>query len=107
MAQMNLERSRPQDAQRVLLDGSRNFLRKPYWEEAVRLLRQAQELSRQYDVEYALALALHKSGESAEAVRTLEGLAQTARKRRLRQVRWLLFRIESTPRRFFHWLLGR
>lgn len=105
LADANLERKRTQDARDTLLKGARNFLRRPHYTDAIHLLQRAFDLDPyHYDVTYALAYALKKNGERQEARQLLEVLTKRCRKRRLRQVRGLLFRISPTPASFWRWL---
>lgn len=105
LARLELRRQRPDQACRILLDGSRRMRRRSRRGEAIVLLRDAREIEPWHPaVVLELSRLLAKQGDSAEALFLLDHLDSRVQGTELRAVRARAWRIEPSLRHTWRWL---
>ncbi len=105
LADLELERSRPVDAHKALLEGRSHFRARKHRSEAILLLQRARKLEpRHFETNYDLAGLLARSGARARAQRLLEELSTWVGGRQLRRVRRRQFGISPSPAAAWRWL---
>lgn len=105
LSRVELERGRPADAHRSLLEGRRALRGRARRNDAIQLLLAARRLDRHhFAANYDLACLLARSGARPLAERVLGELALHTRGARLRRVRARLLRLKPTPGRLWDWL---
>lgn len=107
VAKLQVERERPPDAIKALLEGSRHFRGRKLRIQGLRLLRRACEIEPgHFEASFQMGKRLAKAGEKQEARWLLEGVANWARGRNLRRVRTRLFWMSPTPGAAWRWLVA-
>ena len=105
LADLELERKRPVDAHRALIEGRSHFRARKHRAEAILLLQRARKLEpRHFETTFDLAGLLARSGARPRAHRLLEELSSWAGGRQLRRVRRRQFGISPTPASAWRWL---
>jgi tetratricopeptide (TPR) repeat protein len=105
IAELQIERGRPIDASRALLEGSRLFRSRKDRSRALGLLLRARELAPgDFPVNFELTRHLARSGARRRALRILDELASTTRGRQLRRVRRRQFCLAPSPAALWRWL---
>jgi tetratricopeptide (TPR) repeat protein len=105
LAGFELQRHRPVDAHKVLLEGRRHFRSRRDRSNAILLLLRARKLApRDFDTNYDLAKLLSKAGAQGRARSLLEEIASWARAGQLRRVRARQFALSPTPAAAGRWL---
>jgi len=105
LAGLELERRRPADAHKALLQGRSHFRSRKQRSDAIRLLLQARKLEPgHFETSFDLAGLLARSGARARARRLLDELASWATGANLRRVRARQFGIAPTPATGWRWL---
>ena len=105
IARLQVDRERPADAVKALLEGRRHLRNRQGRLEAIRLLRKACEIEPgHFEATYELARLLAKAGDKEEARRLLNGLAERVWGRNLRRVCGALFRMSPNPATAWRWL---
>jgi tetratricopeptide (TPR) repeat protein len=105
LAGLELERKRPVDAVKTLLEGRRHFRGKRLRRQCVDLLIRARKIDRwHFKVNFDLARQLAKLGARDRAVRVLEELLEHAHRGQRRRIRARLFWISPAPGTAWRWL---
>lgn len=105
LADVEIERGRPIDACKSLVDGSRRFRSRRDLPEAIRLLVRARKLApTDFTANYELAGLLARSGSRDRARGILAELARTTRGSQLRRVRGRQLRLSPSPATLWRWL---
>jgi len=105
LADLELQRNRPVDAHKVLLEGRRHFRSKRDLSHAIRLLFRARKIApRDFHTNFDLAGLLAKAGAAKRARRLLEEIASWSRAGQLRRVRARQFVLSPTPAAAWAWL---
>jgi tetratricopeptide (TPR) repeat protein len=105
LADLELQRRRPVDAHKVLLEGRRHFRSKKHRSQAILLLMRARKLApRDFSTNFDLAGLLAKAGARGRAVSLLEEIASWTRAGQLRRVRARQFALSPTPASAWGWL---
>ena len=105
LADLEIQRRRPVDAHKVLLEGRRHFRSKRHRSKAILLLLRARKLApRDFSTNYDLAGLLAKAGARGRARSLLEEIASWARAGQLRRVRARQFALSPTPAAAWGWL---
>jgi tetratricopeptide (TPR) repeat protein len=105
LAGLELERKRPADAVKTLLEGRGHFRAKRYRRQCIDLLIRARKIDRShFKVNFDLARQLARSGARDRAMRVLEELLQHAHRSQRRRIRARMFWIAPAPRSAWRWL---
>jgi tetratricopeptide (TPR) repeat protein len=105
LADLELQRHRPIDAHKVLLEGRRHLGSKRDRSHAILLLLRARKLApRDFSTNYDLAGLLAKAGAHGRARSLLEEIASWTRAGQLRRVRARQFALSPTPAAAWGWL---
>lgn len=105
LADLEIQRRRPADAHKVLLEGRGHFRSKRDRSNAVLLLLRARKLApRDFRTNFDLAGLLAKAGAPGRARSLLEEIASWARAGELRRVRARQFALSPTPAAAWGWL---
>ncbi len=104
IARLQLKRGRRKDAIICLIEGRGHFRSRKQRSEAIRLLLQAREVDPyDFDASFDLARLLARNGSRRDALRILGQLATRYRRRALRRIRGLQFRLAPRPRGGWLW----
>lgn len=105
IAELHVERDRPSDATKALLEGRSHFRYRRHRSAAVRLLSRLRALDPGH-VEAGLDLArlLRKSGNRLGAMRVLRELPPYCHRRQLRRVRGAELRLSPSPGALWRWV---
>jgi tetratricopeptide (TPR) repeat protein len=105
LAGLELERKRPADAVKTLLEGRGHFRAKRFRRQCIDLLIRARKIDRShFKVNFDLARQLARSGARDRAVRVLEELLQHAHRGQRRRIRARMFWISPAPGTAWRWL---
>jgi tetratricopeptide (TPR) repeat protein len=105
LADLEMERRRPLDAHKALLEGRRHLRSRSQRADAIQLLIRARKIApRHFDTSFDLAGLLARSGARNRAQRLLEELSEWVGGRQLQRVRRRQFGISPTPAAFWRWL---
>ena len=105
LADLELQRSRPADAHRVLLEGRRHFRAGRDIREAILLLLRARRIvPGHFDTDYDLARLFARAGARPRAQTILEQLVPHSTRRQLRKLRARQFAISPSPASGWRWL---
>jgi hypothetical protein len=105
LAEVELQRARPIDAHRALLDGRRHFRSRRDRPEAVLLLLRARKLApHDFAANYDLAGLLARSGARVRAAAILEELVANAQGRELRRARSRQLWLAPSPGALWRWV---
>jgi thioredoxin-like negative regulator of GroEL len=105
LADFELERGRPIDAHKTLVDASHRFRGRRHRSQAILLLLRARKLDpHHFAANFELAGLLSGAGARERALRLLDELARAARGGRLRRVRMRQLALQPTPAAAWRWL---
>jgi predicted Zn-dependent protease len=108
LADLYLERERPAEAVKTLVEAEPNFRGRKHRDEALILLRRAVAIAPHHpEATMRLARTLAKVGEKDEAKAILEDLVGHIGGPARRRVRRLQFRLSPTPAALWRWIAGR
>jgi Tfp pilus assembly protein PilF len=107
LARLNVLRGRKADAVAGLVEGGRALVRARRPDAGASLLRRALEVEPWHEeAVLALAPALARCGDAAQARALVAGLEARVRGPARRRVRWVAFRLSPGPRTFWRWLFA-
>ncbi len=105
LADLEIQRQRPVDAHKALLEGRRHLRARKHRTEAILLLQRARKLEpRHFETNFDLAGLLARTGARPRAQRMLDELSTWVAGRQLRRVRRRQFGISPTPIAAWRWI---